>query len=64
MEPKIGENILSLSSYLQALRVKHRDLSDQVDAMQNLPAADDHKITDLKKQKLAAKDAMMRIQTA
>lgn len=52
---------MSLTSHLQELRKKHQQLSDQVEAAQRSPGADDLKITQLKKEKLRLKEEITRL---
>ena len=52
---------MALSSHLQELRKKHQFLSEQVEAAQRSPSADDLEITDLKKQKLRLKEEIQRL---
>jgi hypothetical protein len=55
---------MSLTSHLQELRKKHQHLSDQVEAAQRSPGADDLKITQLKKEKLRLKEEITRLASA
>ena len=52
---------MSLTSHLQELRRKHRNLSEQVEAAQRSPATDDFVIAELKKQKLRLKEEITRL---
>ncbi|MGR3290863.1 MAG: YdcH family protein [Paracoccaceae bacterium] len=52
---------MSLSSHLQELRKKHQTLSDQVEAEQRSPSADDLQISMLKKEKLRIKEEIVRL---
>jgi hypothetical protein len=55
---------MSLTSHLQELRKKHQQLSDQVEAAQRSPAADDLHITQMKKEKLRLKEEIARLGSA
>lgn len=55
---------MALSSHLEELRKKHRNLSDQVEDAQKSPGARDFEITELKKQKLRLKEEIERLQSA
>ena len=52
---------MSVSAHLQELRRKHRDLSDQVEAAQRSPGANDFDIMEMKKQKLRLKEEISRL---
>jgi hypothetical protein len=53
-----------LSAHLQALKKKHRNLSDSVEAMQRSPASDDIELKELKKRKLLLKEEISRLSAA
>ena len=55
---------MTLSSHLEELRKKHRNLSDQVEEAQKRPGTSDFQITDLKKQKLRLKEQIERLESA
>lgn len=55
------EDTMTLSSHLQELRKKHQFLSEQVEAAQRSPSADDLEIMDMKKQKLRLKEEIHRL---
>jgi hypothetical protein len=55
---------MSLTSHLQELRKKHRQLSEEVEQAQRSPAVDDLQITQLKKEKLRLKEEITRLGTA
>jgi len=55
---------MSVSAHIQELRRKHQTLSDQVEAAQRSPAANDLEIATLKKQKLRLKEEISRLADA
>lgn len=55
---------MTLSSHLDELRKKHRNLSDQVEEAQRSPGTSDFQITELKKQKLRLKEEIERLESA
>lgn len=52
---------MSVASHIQALRRKHQDLSDQVEAAQRSPAYPAEEITQMKREKLRLKDEIDRL---
>ncbi len=52
---------MSLDSHLSELRKKHRTLSDQIEAEEKSPAADDLNIKELKLRKLHIKEEIHRL---
>jgi len=52
---------MSLSSHLEELRRKHRNLSEKVEAAHRSPSTDDLEIKSLKIQKLRVKEEIERI---
>ncbi|RKF14622.1 DUF465 domain-containing protein [Roseovarius spongiae] len=52
---------MSLSSHVEELKRKHQALSEQVDAAQRAPGADDLHIAEMKKQKLRLKEEITRL---
>lgn len=52
---------MTTDAHISALRKKHQTLSQQVEAAQRSPAADDLAIAQMKKQKLALKEEMARL---
>ncbi|PIE15428.1 MAG: DUF465 domain-containing protein [Rhodobacterales bacterium] len=52
---------MSMSSHLEELRKKHKELSDLVEQEQRRPGSDDLVIADLKKQKLHLKEEIERL---
>ena len=53
---------MSVSSHIEQLKKKHQNLSDSVETLQRSPASTDVEIATLKKQKLALKDKIARIE--
>ncbi|MEM6308236.1 MAG: DUF465 domain-containing protein [Pseudomonadota bacterium] len=53
---------MSLSSHIQELKRKHQTLSDAVDRAQQAPSIDTLHVAELKKQKLALKEEIRRLQ--
>lgn len=52
---------MNLTSHLQELRRKHRNLSDAVERAQRSPGVDDLHVASLKKQKLRLKEEITRL---
>ncbi|PRY93630.1 hypothetical protein BCF33_2511 [Hasllibacter halocynthiae] len=52
---------MTTDAHISALRKKHQSLSQQVEAAQRSPSADDLAIAQMKKQKLALKEQMVRL---
>ena len=52
---------MSLSSHLEELKKKHRNLSDSVEMMQRQPGSDDLEIARMKKEKLHLKQEIERL---
>lgn len=52
---------MSLTSHLQELRKKHQILSEAVEQAQRSPAADDLRISEMKRQKLRLKEEINRL---
>lgn len=52
---------MSLTSHLEELRRKHATLKAEVAEAQRSPGVADHKITELKKQKLRVKEEIERL---
>ena len=52
---------MSLNSHLQELRKKHEALSEEVEAAQRSPGADDLSISRMKKEKLHLKEEIKRL---
>jgi len=52
---------MSLSSHLQELKKKHKNLSEHVEVLQRSPASDDIEVAKLKKQKLMLKEEITRL---
>lgn len=53
---------MTVSSHIVELKRKHQTLSDAVEHAQRAPGADDLEIASLKKQKLALKEQIQRLQ--
>ena len=52
---------MSVSSHVQELRRKHQALSDQVEAAQRSPSANDLAIGEMKREKLRLKEQIERL---
>ena len=52
---------MSMSSHLEELKKKHRNLSDAVEQAQRSPACDDFEVARMKKQKLHIKEEITRL---
>ena len=52
---------MTIASHLVELRKKHDALTEMVEQAHRTPAADDMKISDLKKQKLRLKEEIARL---
>ena len=55
---------MALSSHILELQRKHRSLSDAIAQAQMKPGVDTLKISAMKKQKLALKEEIQRLETA
>lgn len=51
-------------NHLAALKNKHQNIDSAINAEENRPLPDDHKIYTLKKQKLSIKDEIQRFELA
>ncbi len=54
---------MTVSSHLEELRKKHKNLSDAVEAALRSPSSDDLEIARMKKQKLQLKEEITRLST-
>ena len=54
---------MSIDGRIEALKRKHKDLDDRIEVLQ-AERAPEHFITNLKREKLAIKDELARIQNA
>jgi hypothetical protein len=52
---------MSLANHLEELQRKHGDIERQLDLAMNHPSIDDLEIVDLKRRKLALKDAIEKL---
>ena len=52
---------MSLASHLDELQKKHSDIERKIDAAMQHPSMDDLEIVDLKRRKLAIKDAIEKL---
>ncbi len=52
---------MSLSSHVETLKQKHRDLEDSITASQRLPGSDHLNIVALKRQKLKIKEEIEKL---
>ena len=52
---------LSVSAQLKQLKIKHRELSRQIEAAQRIPFSDQFRIIDMKKRKLRLKETIARL---
>jgi hypothetical protein len=52
---------MSLSSHLQELKKKHQNLSEAVEDAQRAPGISDHRVAEMKKQKLKLKEEIRRL---
>lgn len=52
---------LSVSAQLKQLKIKHRELSRQIEAAQRIPFSDQFRIIDMKKRKLLLKETIARL---
>ncbi|MFC3206977.1 MAG: YdcH family protein [Mesorhizobium sp.] len=52
---------MSLANHLDELQRKHGDIERELDAAMNHPSVDDLEIVDLKRRKLALKDAIEKL---
>jgi hypothetical protein len=54
---------MSLANHLDELQRKHGDIEREIDDAMNHPSVDDLEIADLKRRKLALKDAIEKLKT-
>jgi hypothetical protein len=54
---------MSISSHISELQRKHQNLSDAVEAAHRTPSVDPLEVASLKKQKLALKEQIQRLQS-
>ncbi|WP_299563571.1 YdcH family protein [uncultured Sulfitobacter sp.] len=52
---------MALTAHLEALKKKHRDMSEAIEAAQRSPATDALHLSDLKKQKMRLKEEITRL---
>lgn len=55
---------MSLANHLEELQRKHGDIERQLDAAMSHPSTDDLEIVDLKRRKLALKDAIEKLKVS
>ncbi len=53
---------MSLNSHVEALKTKHKVLSDKVEQLQRSPGVTDTEIAELKKQKLKIKEEISKLE--
>ncbi len=52
---------MALTAHLEALKKKHRDMSEAIEAAQRSPATDGLHLADMKKQKMRLKEEIKRL---
>ena len=52
---------LSVTAHIRQLKIKHRELSEQIEAAQRIPFSDQFRIIDMKKRKLLLKETIARL---
>ena len=52
---------LSVTAHIRQLKIKHRELSQQIEAAQRIPFSDQFRIIDMKKRKLLLKETIARL---
>ena len=52
---------LSVTAHIRQLKIKHRELSEQIEAAQRIPYSDQFRIIDMKKRKLLLKETIARL---
>ena len=52
---------LSVSAQIKQLKIKHHELSQQIEAAQRIPFSDQFRIIDMKKRKLRLKETIARL---
>lgn len=52
---------MALATHLEALKKKHREMSEAVEAAQRAPGSDDMEVRDMKKEKLRLKEEISRL---
>ena len=55
------ETKLSITTHIQQLKIKHLELSQQIEAAQRIPFTDQFRIIDMKKRKLRLKETIVRL---
>ena len=52
---------LSVTAHIRQLKIKHRELSEQIEAAQRIPYSDQFRIIDMKKRKLLLNETIARL---
>ena len=52
---------LSITAHIQQLKIKHYELSQQIEVAQRIPFNDQFRIIDMKKRKLRLKETIVRL---
>ena len=52
---------LSVTAHIRQLKIKHRELSEQIEAAQRIRFSDQFRIIDMKKRKLLLKETIARL---
>ena len=52
---------MSVTAHVRQLKIKHRELSKQIEAAQRIPFSDQFRIVDMKKRKLLLKETIARL---
>ena len=52
---------MSVTAHIRQLKIKHRELSEQIEAAQRIPYSDQFRIIDMKKRKLLLKETIARL---
>lgn len=52
---------MTANTRIEALKAKHASMESKISALENSPGADDLALSELKRKKLAVKDAMTRL---
>jgi hypothetical protein len=60
-DPSKKEDVMSVTSHVEELRKKHRNLSDAVERAQKSPGTSDQEIVAMKREKLRLKEEITRL---
>lgn len=52
---------MALTTHLEALKTKHREMSEAVEAAQRAPGSDDLKVSTMKREKMRLKEEIVRL---